>query len=112
MTYCHKHGQGRATGRCLICDEEVLSLGIQADKDRIAVLDGVISADQVRISELESENARLIAAIEGEAVKWDNAAEFASMCGESDKHDWTRATADRLRAMIVNSDPVSSQVSA
>ena len=36
--YCHKHGQGLATGRCEKCDDDVISLGIQSDKDKIALL--------------------------------------------------------------------------
>ncbi len=40
--YCHKHGQGLATGRCEKCDDEVISLGIQADKDRIALLEDAL----------------------------------------------------------------------
>lgn len=40
--YCHKHGQGLATGRCKKCDDDVISLGIQADKDRIALLEDAL----------------------------------------------------------------------
>lgn len=36
--YCHKHGQGLATGRC----DEVIALGIQVDKDRIALLEDAL----------------------------------------------------------------------
>jgi len=39
MAYCHKHGQGLATGRCVTCDDELIALGIQADKDKIAELE-------------------------------------------------------------------------
>lgn len=47
-----------------------------------------------------AEIGRLRVAIEGEAVKWDKAADFANTCGEMDKVGWTRATSERLRAMI------------
>jgi len=40
--YCHKHGQGLATGRCEKCDDEVIALGIQVDKDRIALLEDAL----------------------------------------------------------------------
>jgi len=40
--YCHKHGQGLATGRCKKCDDEVIAFGIQVDKDRIALLEDAL----------------------------------------------------------------------
>ena len=40
--YCHKHGQGLATGRCEKCDDEVIAFGIQVDKDRIALLEDAL----------------------------------------------------------------------
>jgi hypothetical protein len=42
MVYCHKHGQGLATGRCDKCDDELIALGIQADKDRILELESAL----------------------------------------------------------------------
>jgi hypothetical protein len=39
MAYCHKHGQCLATGRCDKCDDELIALGIQADKDKIKELE-------------------------------------------------------------------------
>ena len=33
------HGQGFATGRCDKCDDELIALGIQADKDKIKELE-------------------------------------------------------------------------
>jgi hypothetical protein len=42
--YCHKHGKGMFS-RCQDCIDELVAIGIQADKDRIA--------------ELVRENARL-----------------------------------------------------
>lgn len=42
--YCHKHGKGMFS-RCQDCIDELVAIGIQADKDRIA--------------ELERENERL-----------------------------------------------------
>lgn len=42
MAYCHKHGQGQWSGRCTVCDDELISLGIQADKDKIAELERLL----------------------------------------------------------------------
>ena len=39
MAYCHKHGQGQMSGRCNRCDDELISLGIQSDKDKITELE-------------------------------------------------------------------------
>ena len=47
--YCHKHGQGLATGRCEKCDDEVISLGIQADKDRIALLEDALKDARIAL---------------------------------------------------------------
>jgi len=41
MSYCNKHWQGLATGRCEKCDE-LIALGIQVDKDRIALLERLL----------------------------------------------------------------------
>ena len=47
MTYCHKHGRHN----CQVCIDELVSIGIQADKDRIAEL-------EARIAELEPDAER------------------------------------------------------
>jgi hypothetical protein len=39
MAYCHKHGQWQMSGRCNRCDDELISLGIQSDKDKITELE-------------------------------------------------------------------------
>ena len=62
MVYCHKHGQGFATGRCDKCDDELISLGIQADKDRILELERLLRdcADELSLSIAYCKNAPTI----------------------------------------------------
>lgn len=48
MTYCHKHGRHN----CQECIDALVSLGIHADKDRIAEL-------EARVAELEKDADRL-----------------------------------------------------
>lgn len=42
LDYCHKHGRGQF-GRCQLCIDELTSLGIQVDKDRIKELEQKLS---------------------------------------------------------------------
>ena len=49
MSYCHKHGQGLETGRCVTCDDELVALGIQADKDKIAELEAKVKTLEERV---------------------------------------------------------------
>ncbi len=49
MAYCHKHGQCLATGRCVTCDDELIALGIQADKDKIAELEAKVKTLEERV---------------------------------------------------------------
>ena len=49
MAYCHKHGQGLATGRCDKCDDELIALGIQADKDKIKELEAKAKTLEERV---------------------------------------------------------------
>ena len=49
MAYCHKHGQCLATGRCDKCDDELIALGIQADKDKIKELEAKAKTPEERV---------------------------------------------------------------
>ena len=62
MAYCHKHGQGQLSGRCTVCDDEIISLGIQADKDRIAELEKLLMdcADELAMTIAYCKNAPTI----------------------------------------------------
>ena len=61
MSYCHKHGQGLATGRCDKCDE-LIALGIQADKDKIKELERLLKdcADELSLNIAYCKNAPTI----------------------------------------------------
>ncbi len=62
MAYCHKHGQGQWTGRCVTCDDELISLGIQADKDKITELERLLRdcADELSLNIAYCKNAPTI----------------------------------------------------
>ena len=45
MAYCHKHGQGLATGRCVTCDDELIALG----KDKIKELEAKAKTLEERV---------------------------------------------------------------
>lgn len=49
MAYCHKHGQCLATGRCDKCGDELIALGIQADKDKIKELEAKAKTLEERV---------------------------------------------------------------
>ena len=62
MSYCHKHGQGQWTGRCVTCDDELIALGIQADKDKILELERLLKdcADELSLNIAYCKNAPTI----------------------------------------------------
>ncbi len=70
-TYCHTH----SAYDCQTCADEILSLGIQADKDRIAAL-------ELENKELRANAARFLQVAQAEPVEvFDSRCNYAAFAG-------------------------------
>lgn len=70
MTYCHKHGRHN----CQACIDELVSLGIQADKDRIAELEAKVAElepDAMRYRKLRQCIGNKDASLKAQSLFWN-----------------------------------------